>query len=137
MFQELTLVGHLGGEPEMKYLASGTAVTNFSVATNNNYTNQQGQKVSETTWFRVAAWGKLGENCNQYLKKGSRVLVKGMLQPDKTTGSPKTFQRNDGTVGASYEVKANSVLFLSTAVDESGETVVEEVVDDLADSFVL
>ena len=133
----MEIIGHLGGDPEMKYLANATAVTNFSVATNNNYTNQQGQKVSETTWFRVSAWGKLAENCNQYLKKGSRVLVEGMLQADKATGSPRTFQRNDGTVGASFELKANHVLFLSTVVDEHGEEAVEEAVDDLADSFVL
>lgn len=122
MYQNLTLIGHLGATPEMRYLPSGTAVTNFSMATNNNYTNQAGEKVSETTWFRVNAWGKLAENCNQFLVKGSRVMVTGMLVSDKATGGPKTFQRNDGSVSASFEVKANSVLFLSTV----GETEHEE-----------
>jgi single-strand DNA-binding protein len=70
--------------------------------------------VKETTWFRVSVFGKQAEACAQYLKKGSLVLVEGHLTPDKTTGGPKTFTRQDGTVGASFEIFANTVRFLSS-----------------------
>ena len=133
MYQKLTLVGHLGGNPEMRYLPDGTAVTNFSVAVNNNYTNRNGEKVEETTWFRVSAWNKLAENVHQYLARGSKVLVEGTLQSDRETGSPRTFLRNDGTTGASFEVKAISVVFLSTV----GEQHEDEVEDAVEDDFVL
>ena len=134
MYQKLTLVGHLGGNPEMRYLPDGTAVTNFSVAVNNNHTDRNGQKVEQTTWFRVSAWNNLAENVNQYLSRGSKVLVEGTLQADRETGSPRTFLRNDGTTGASFEVKAISVVFLS-AIGEQHET--DEVEDAVEDDFVL
>ena len=65
-----------------------------------------GQKVKETTCFRVSVWGKQAESCNTYLQKGSSVLVEGELRPDKETGNPRTYTRNDGSTGASYEVTA-------------------------------
>ncbi|GJM42796.1 MAG: hypothetical protein DHS20C20_30780 [Ardenticatenaceae bacterium] len=120
MYQKLIIVGNLGGDPEMRYMPDGTAVTNFSVATNKRWTDRAtGQPVDETTWFRVSAWGRNAENCNQYLQKGSRVLVEGSLQPDPATGGPKTFVRHDGTVGATYNVKADTVRFLPSASDPS------------------
>ena len=57
--------------------------------------------------------GLAGESCNQYLHKGSRVLVEGRLAPDQATGAPKVFQKRDGTWGSSYEVFAESVRFLT------------------------
>ncbi|MBE9474670.1 MAG: single-stranded DNA-binding protein, partial [Chloroflexi bacterium] len=76
--------------------------------------------VKETTWFRISTWGKTAEVCNQYLKKGSKVLVEGRLKPDPDTGSPRTFTRQDGTTGASFELTANQVRFLSTRVEDEG-----------------
>ena len=68
-------------------MPSGQAVTNFSLATNYHYTNSQtNEKVSETTWWKIAVWGKMAENCNQYLSKGSKVFVEGMMTPDKANG---------------------------------------------------
>lgn len=128
MWQELTLIGHLGGDPEMRYMQNGDAVTNFSLAVNKNYTDRNGEKITETAWFRITAWRKLGENCNQYLSKGRKVFVKGVLDFDKETGSPKTFQRSDGTMGASFNVTANNVLFLSGR-DETGESFSKPVVE--------
>jgi len=113
MYHTIIIVGHLGRDPEMRYTPSGQAVTNFSVATNRVYTSSDGNKVEETTWFRVSAWRRTAETTNQYLKKGSRVLVEGWLNPDPQTGGPRVYTRQDGTSGAQYEVTANVVRFLS------------------------
>lgn len=113
MYQKITIVGNLGGDPEMRYLPNGKAVTNFSVATNRRWTGQDGEKKEETCWFRVSAWERQAETCNQYLSKGRQVMVEGTIQPDPETGGPRTYTRNDGTVGASFEVRASRVIFLS------------------------
>ena len=112
MFQQITIVGYLGRDPEMRFTPSGQAVTSFSIATNRSYTNNSGQKVDETTWFRISVWGAQAESCNQYLKKGSAVLVVGRLRPDPQTGSPRVYTRKDGSTGASFEVNALNVRFL-------------------------
>ena len=66
MFQKVILVGNLGRDPEMRYTPGGQAVTNFSVATNRRYTDSSGETRDETVWFRISAWGKQAETCNQY-----------------------------------------------------------------------
>ena len=104
MFHKLTIVGNLGNEPTMKYTTDGKAVTTFSVAASN--------RKDETVWFRVSAWDKQAETCNQYLHKGSKVLVEGALKAD-AQGNPRTYERKDGGWGASFEVVASSVRFLS------------------------
>ena len=114
MYHTLIIVGNLGKDPEMRYTPSGQAVTSFSVATSRQYTAGNGEQVKETVWFRVSAWGKTAEVCNQYLKKGSKVLVEGRLTPDKTTGGPRIFTRGDGSAGSSFEVTAATVRFLSS-----------------------
>lgn len=122
MFHTIVLVGNLGRDPEMRYTPSGQAVTSFNVATNRQYTNNAGANVKETIWFKVSVWGKQAESCNQYLRKGSKVLVEGRLQADPTTGHPRTFQRQDGTTGTNFEVIANTVRFLSsTRPEEDGQ----------------
>lgn len=113
MYQKIIVVGHLGGDPEMRYMPDGTAVTNFSVATNRRWTDRNtGQPVDETTWFRVSVWGRQAETANQYLSKGQQVLVEGRLRPDTQTGGPRLFTRQDGTVGASYEINADNFRFV-------------------------
>jgi single-strand DNA-binding protein len=109
MYQEILLIGNLGRDPEMKYLPDGTAVTNFSMAT-----SSYRKDGNATAWFRVAFFGKQAENANQYLNKGSKVMVKGELEFDASTGGPKTYAKQDGTVGVSFEVKGNVLKFLST-----------------------
>ncbi len=118
MYHTIIIVGNLGGDPEMRYTPSGQAVTNFSVATNRQYTASNGETVKETTWFRISTWGRMAETCNQYLRRGSRVLVEGRFNSDQATGGPRTYQRRDGTYGASYEVTANVVKFLSTRAED-------------------
>ncbi|HEY5983093.1 MAG TPA: single-stranded DNA-binding protein [Anaerolineales bacterium] len=114
MFHTLIIVGNVGRDPEMRYTPSGQAVTSFSVASNRRYTSSNGEQVNETIWFRVSAWGKQAEICNQYLKKGSRVLIEGRLTPDKASGGPRIWQKQDGTSAASFEVTAQTVRFLTT-----------------------
>jgi single-strand DNA-binding protein len=114
MFHTIIIVGNLGKDPEMRYTPSGQAVTSFSVATSRKYTSSNGEQINETIWFRVSAWGKQAEVCNQYLKKGSKVLVEGRLTPDKNTGGPRIWQKQDGTSGASFEVTAGTVRFMSS-----------------------
>lgn len=118
-FHTLIIVGNLGRDPEMRYLPSGQGVTSFSVASSRSYTNNAGEKVEETIWFRVSVFGKTAETCNQYLKKGSKVLVEGRLQADKN-GSPRIWTRQDGTPGVSFEVTAQTVRFLSSRADSAG-----------------
>jgi single-strand DNA-binding protein len=114
MYHTIIIVGNLGRDPEMRYTPSGQAVTNFNVATNRQYTDSNGQQVKETIWFRVSTWGKQAETCNQYLKKGNKVLVEGRLVPDQATGGPRVWTRQDGTTTASFEVSANTVRFLTS-----------------------
>jgi single-strand DNA-binding protein len=113
-FHTLLIVGRLGREPEMRFSPSGQAITNFNLAANRQYTDANGQAIKETTWFRVSVFAKAAENCNQFLHKGSLVLVEGRLTCDPETGGPKLFSRKDGTPGTAFEVTANTVRFLST-----------------------
>jgi single-strand DNA-binding protein len=131
MYQKLVLVGRLGRDPEMRYTPTGQAVTSFSVATDRQYTDQSGKPVKETVWFKVTAWGKLAETCNNYLQKGKLVLIEGRLTVDPKTGGPRTWVGQDGAARASYEVTAQTVKFLSAkteggggegAMEEEGET---------------
>lgn len=118
MYHKLIIAGNLGRDPEMRYLPSGQAVTDMSVATNRVYTDSNGQKVTETSWFRVSVWGGMAETVNQYLRKGSRVLVEGYLRPDPDTGGPRVWTRNDGTPAASFEMTAQNVTFLSSRAED-------------------
>lgn len=118
MYHTIIIVGNLGRDPEMRYTPNGQAVTNFNVATNRQYTSSDGTQVKETIWFRVSTWGKTAETTNQYLKKGSKVLVEGRLIPDQESGGPRVWTRQDGTSAASFEINANIVRFLSSRTED-------------------
>lgn len=118
MYQTIIIAGNLGKPPEMRYTPQGQPVTAFSVATNRQYTGANGQQVKETIWFRITTWGKTAEACNQYLKKGSKVLIEGRLQADPATGGPRVWSKQDGSAGASFEVTASTVRFLGGGSDE-------------------
>jgi single-strand DNA-binding protein len=107
MYQSVTVIGHLGRDPEMRYTSSGVAVTSFSVATSRKWTDAAGAAQEKTTWFRVSAWRKLGETCNQYLHKGQLVMVEGEI--DASAYTPK----DGGEPRASLELTARTVKFLS------------------------
>ncbi|MGE5224987.1 MAG: single-stranded DNA-binding protein, partial [Omnitrophica WOR_2 bacterium] len=88
--------------------------------------DSNGQQVKETIWFRVSVWGKQAETCNQYLKKGNKVLVEGRLVPDNSTGGPRIWNRQDGTAAASFEVSALTVRFLTSRGESEAGYQVEE-----------
>ena len=116
MYQKIIVVGNLGGDPEMRYMPNGNAVTNFNMATSRSWNDPNtGQRVEKTVWFRVSAWGRLAETTNQYLSKGKKVLVEGRMEESKP------FQRQDGTWSASLNLTAETVQFLSSGRDESAE----------------
>ncbi len=121
MYQKVIIAGNLGRDPEMRYTSDGTPVTNFSVATNRRWTNADGSRAEETVWFRVTAWRRTAEVCNQYLKKGQQVLVEGQLKPDPATGGPRIWTGNDGIARASYELTAFTVKFLGGRGEPSVE----------------
>ncbi len=116
MYQNTVVVGHLGRDPEMRYTADGTPVTSFNIASTRKWTSGDGQAQEKTTWFRVTAWRKLAELCNQYLSKGRLVLVEGDIDvstwSDKTSGEPR----------ARLELTARTVKFLGGR-GERGESV--------------
>jgi len=114
MYHTIIIVGNVGKDAEMRYTPAGQAVTSFSLATNRQYTSGNGEKVKEVIWFRISTWGKTAEVCNEYVKKGLSVLVEGRLTPDKTTGGPRVWTKQDGSSGASFEVTAQTIRFLSS-----------------------
>jgi single-strand DNA-binding protein len=109
-------IGNLGADPEVKYLPSGQAVANFSIAVSESWTDKQtGEKKERTEWIRCEAWGKLAENCAQYLSKGSQAYIEGSLQTDKWDDSAT------GTTKYSTKVKTHTVQFLSTPRKDVGQ----------------
>lgn len=102
----IMVIGNVGSEPEMRFTPNGNPVTNFSVATNRRYQVDEEDR-EETTWFRVQAWNKLAETCNEYLSKGRQVYVDGRLQVRK-------WEDNEGKPRTSVEIVANTVLFLGS-----------------------
>jgi single-strand DNA-binding protein len=130
MYHQLVLAGHLGRDPEMRFTPSGAKVTTFPVAINDDYVNAAGEKIKRTIWVRVSVFGNAAEACNNYLAKGKKVLVVGTLNGDKN-GNPTVFQRDDKSYGASFEMKAAKVRFLSdadsTATDQPGHVQEEDL----------
>jgi single-strand DNA-binding protein len=125
-YHTLIIVGRLGGSPEMRYLPNGQAVVNFSVATDRSYKDSSGNTQKITTWFKVSVFGKMAEACNEYLSKGSMVLVEGVLNPGEN-GHPKVWTSNSGVFGANYEVFAQTVRFLSTQKKQESEVMDEQI----------
>ena len=99
------LLGRLGGDPELKYTASGTAVCNFNLATGEAFKNQNGEWQERTEWHRVVAWDKLAENCGKHLVKGSPVYIEGRLQT-------RSWEDRDGNKRYTTEVVAREVQFI-------------------------
>lgn len=107
MYQQIILIGNLGADPEMRFMQDGTPVTSFRIATNRRWRTQDGTTQEKTVWFRVSAWRRLAETCNQYLTKGQRVLVVGEME------EPSTWTDQEGNARASLEMQARNVQFLS------------------------
>lgn len=102
---KVMIIGNLGAEPEMRFTPNGNPVTSFRVATNRVYTSPVGERKEETEWFTIVAWGKLAEQCNQFLTKGRLVYAEGRLRT-------RTWEGQDGQKHYRPEVIANRVIFL-------------------------
>jgi single-strand DNA-binding protein len=107
------IIGNLGRDPEMRYTPSGQAVTQFSVATNRNFRDPQGEWQSETEWFRVVVWGEQGERVAEFLRKGHKVYVEGRLQT-------RQWEDQSGNKRYTTELIANRVQSLERR-DREGE----------------
>ena len=120
---KVTLIGHLGQDPELRNLPSGQAVGRFSVATDEPYTDKEGKRQEHTEWHQVVTFGKVAETCGKYLAKGRQVYVEGRLR----TREYET-KNNDGRRQRT-EIVAIRVQFLGTPpTDAKGATAVEEPV---------
>ena len=104
---KVMIIGNLGKDPEMKYTPGGKAITTFSVAVSRVARDPAGTPQEETEWFRVVAWEKLAETCNQYLHKGSKVYIEGRLQT-------RSWQDNNGQDQKMVEVVAGEMLMLDS-----------------------
>ena len=102
---KIIVIGHLGADPEMRYTPSGQSVTSFNVASSRRYRTADGEQREETEWFRVSAFGRLGDTCNQYLTKGRQVYVEGRLKG-------RSYSDRDGQPRYSLDINANEVQFL-------------------------
>lgn len=110
---KVLLIGRLGQDPDMRYAPSGQPVTNFSIATDESYTNKDGQKVEKTEWHRIVVWGKQAEFCGNYLTKGRLVYIEGKLETRK-------WQGKDGLERTTTEIKADRVAALESRPTEGG-----------------
>jgi single-strand DNA-binding protein len=113
-FCELDVVGTVTKDPEMKYTPEGKAVTTIDVAYN-EYVGKSDDQASATVpmWIRLTAWEKDAETLNNYLHKGDTLHAKCRIKFDHQTGSPRLYQRSDGTIAASYEASIKECTVIS------------------------
>ncbi len=105
-YVNLTIVGNVGRDPELRYTPSGIAVTDFSIATNRRWTDQNNQQQERTTWYRVTCWRRQAEVVAQYVKKGRQVMVvASQIEAD-------AYEGKDGQARATLNVTADQVIFL-------------------------
>ena len=132
---KVLLIGHLGGDPEMRYTPSGDSVANFTLATNRVYKDKTGAIQSKTEWHRIVVWRKLAETCKEYLKKGSHIYIEGYL-------TTRSWNDKDGNKKYITEVVANQMQMLDsrqgdvstptlTGTPGTGEVEKNEYVDDM------
>jgi single-strand DNA-binding protein len=113
-WQQTIIVGNVGKDPEMKFFQDGTGVCNFNVAVNRKSTNPNTNEVKdETTWFRVACWRRLAETANQYVRKGTQIMVVGRV-------SARAYIGGDGTPQVSLELTADNFQLLGSRGDNAG-----------------
>ncbi|MBI0133515.1 MULTISPECIES: single-stranded DNA-binding protein [Snodgrassella] len=109
---KVILVGRLGRDPETRYMPNGDAITNFSLATDEQWRDRNGERQTRTEWHNVSLYGKLGEIANQYLRKGSQVFIEGKIQSRKYTDK-------DGIERMAYNIIGNEIKMLGNRNDGS------------------
>ena len=110
---KVILIGNLGGDPEVRTTPGGTPVATFTLATNESWTNKEGQRQERTEWHRIVAWRKLAEICGQYLRKGSQVYVEGRLRT-------RSWEDRQGNQRKTTEVEADQMMMLGRAGGSQG-----------------
>lgn len=111
---KVMLIGRLGRDPELRYSQSGVAMLSLSIATDESYTDKQGERQARTEWHTIVCYQRLAEICAQYLSKGSLVYVEGSLATRK-------WQDKNEVDRYSTEVKAQTVQFLDRKNDQNGQ----------------
>ena len=122
MYQNVTILGHLGTDPLLRYTPNGIPVCNLSVAVNRRWADANGDAQEETTWFKVVTWQGLAETCAQYLKKGRLVLVNGRIRT-------RQYEDASGLTRQAWELVARDVRFADNGrdiADEPDEEIVQE-----------
>ena len=112
LVNKVQLIGNLGKEPEVKTLESGKKMARFSVATNESYRNAKGEKVTETQWHNLVAWGRLAEIVEKYLVKGKEVAIEGKL-------INRSYNDKDGNKKYITEIQVNELKMLGAKVPEA------------------
>lgn len=110
---KVMLIGHLGADPEVRYLESGSVVANFNLATTEVYTDRSGSKQSVTEWHRIELWDNLAKIAEQYLKKGSQVYIEGKLRTD-------SWEDKEGNKRSTVKVRALNMILLGSRSSEEG-----------------
>jgi single-strand DNA-binding protein len=114
MVNKAILVGRLGKDPEVRYTPDGTMVTNFNLATDENYKDKNGEKVQKTEWHRIVTFGKLAEICGNYLVKGKLVFIEGKIQT-------RAWDDKEGVKRYSTEIVANDMKMLDSKGQSQGQ----------------
>ncbi len=116
----VVLIGNLTRDPEMRYTPKGSAVTSFGIATNRSWTTDEGERKEVADFHNIVAWGRLGEICNQYLRKGRKVYIKGRL-------TSSSWEDNEGNKKSRVEVTAEDMIIMdSKRVEDFGGEVAPE-----------
>lgn len=105
MKNRVQLIGHVGNDPEIKNLEGGKKVANLTIATNESYKNEKGEKVEQTEWHKVVAWGKTAEIIEKYVTKGKEIAIEGKL-------THRSYDDKNGEKRYITEVVANDILLL-------------------------
>ena len=112
---KVILVGNLGKDPEQRTTSNGRAVTSFSIATSEKWTDQSGQTQEKTNWHNIVVWGKQAESCARYLAKGRRVYVEGKIEN-------RSYEDKEGVTRYVTDIVARDVIFLDARGGESSES---------------
>lgn len=111
---KVILIGNLGKDPEVRYLDSGIAVANFSLATTESYKNKEGERVSQTEWHNIVLWRGLAEIAEKYLKKGSSVYIEGKIRNRK-------WEDKEGNTRYTIEILADNMTMLGKKEEHTAQ----------------
>ncbi len=113
MVNKATLIGRLGKDPEVRYTPDGLMITNFNLATDEQWKDKSGQKVQKTEWHRIVTFGKLAEICGNYLAKGKLVFIEGRIQT-------RSWEDKDGVKRYTTEIVASDMRMLDSKGQSRG-----------------